>query len=52
METSTPSKKINLNDTPPLVSHDDTSDSTPTSDTTFDSVDLQTPMLTKKSNSW
>ena len=48
METSTPAKKINLNDTPPVVSYDDTSNSTPISDTTFDSVDLQTPMPTKE----
>ena len=48
METSTPTKKINLNDTPPVVSHDDTSNSTPISDTTFDSVDLQTPMPTRE----
>ena len=48
METSTPAKKINLNDTLPVVSHDDTSNSTPTSDTTFDSVDLQTPMRSKE----
>ena len=48
METCTPAKKINLNDTPPVVSHDDTSNSTPISDTTFDSVDLQTPMPTKE----
>ena len=48
METSTPAKKINWNDTLPVVSHDDTSNSVPISDTTFDSVDLQTPMLTKE----
>ena len=48
METSTPAKKINLNDILPVVSHDDTSNSTLRSDTTFDSVDLQTPMLTKE----
>ena len=47
METSTPAKKINQNDTLPVVSHD-TSNSTPISDTTFDSVDLQTPMPTKE----
>ena len=48
METSTPAKKINLNDIRPVASHDDTSNSTPISDTTFDSVDLQTPMPTKE----
>ena len=36
MGTSTPAKKINLNDTLPVVSHDDTSNSTPISDTTFE----------------
>ena len=48
IETSTPTKKINLNDTLPLVSHDDTSNSMPISNTTFDSIDLQTPMPTKE----
>ena len=40
METSTPAKKINLNDTPPVVSHDDTSNSTPISDTVKYSIHM------------